>query len=474
MSRGGYDLRIGDLSLIANDEGSYAFDVQGANVTLGNPAPVSDVISSLLRDGELTTTNHFGNREASFLVEIKAPNAGVLADGEAALMVELDKVNTLTWQVPYGADTLFDVVRSWPEFMFDDLTEVRRMTRVYRVVVECLAFARSADTVTINWTGPGTETSLATTAGWTVVSGGSIEVASGHIQNTATATATTLSRSVLLDDYLWLKVDGEFGGSLRVVSVTVDGTSVPAAEIRNEAYADAHFVTIPTSTWRGTTATVQFTIVPYTAGLNRAILYEFWTVSYPNLTAASSDVAPRGIGVVDTIGSARAACTIAFTAPAGGAFVYTAPDPNETLHAGAAENVFSHFVVTAPDGAEVGIGSVLMWFPPGTHSAQIGFTDARPTELYPNGMWPQEVTDADQFVYPADPRASVSYMDTSGAKTIVSPSPSLPQGYDSGAIVHEVHSVHPGRMGFGVVDQNGAPVAATITYYPHWWAHAAR
>ncbi|MCW2496394.1 hypothetical protein [Jatrophihabitans sp.] len=473
----GYDLRIGDLSLMDNQDNVFRLAALGADASLGNPVPVSEVITSLLRDGDLTTTTRFGNRTASFLVEITAPDAGGLASGEAALMAELDQVNTLTWQVPYGADTLFDVIRSWPEFMMDDLVEVRQIKRTYRVTFECAPFGRSEGLVTVAWTGPGTEISTTSTTGYTVVGGGAIAVSGGHIQKTTTASNLTLSRSVAMDEYLWIKTEGEVPVSARhITSVTVNGTAIPDAQIRQEAGSSKHFYTIPTGAWQGTTATVQFTITPWAAGSNRAILEEFWTVSYPNQFTAGSNTSPKGIGVISTIGSARAPCTISFTAPAGGAFVYTAPDPNVLLREqGAAENVFAYFTVASADGDEYGVGPVLMWFPQGTHAAQIGFTDARPAELYPDGLWPTATPTAlAQWINPADTRAAVSFFNTTGVKTLVSPSPSLPTGYDTAAMVHEVHAVYPGRMGFAVLDQNNDPIAATLTYYPHWWTHAGQ
>lgn len=465
MSYKGYDLRVGALSLMDNTEGVCTFNTQGASATLGNPVPVAEVISSLLRDGDLTTTNRFGNREASFLVEIKAPDPGALADGEAALMAELDQVNTLTWQVPYGADTLFDVVRSWPEFMMDDLTEVRRIVRVYRVVFECLPFGRSADEVTINWTGSGTEIDLSTTAGWTAT-GGSITSLSNEIRKTTTTGTITLSRSVALQDYLWLKVDGSTGFTV-LSAVTVDGVSVPMAEVHTLKFSGNQFFTIPTDTWRGTTKTVQFTIAADSGSTNVATLREFWTTSYPARATGNTTAAPMGIGVIDVPGSARApVALISFTVPTGGAWLYTAPNPNVALRErGAVENLYAKWTVGGADPVYLA----------GDYVRVTSRSDPQPPRLNPDGIWPQYATDVDQLAYPSARGTAISFFPTSGPVSVISASPDLPTGFHPEAIVHEEHVLHPGRCGFAVIAAaTGLPVAATITYYPHWWAHAGQ
>jgi hypothetical protein len=211
-------------------------------------------------------------------------------------------------------------------------------------------------------------------------------------------------------------------------------------------------------------------------------LREFWTVSYPVATAPDAIetvTEPRGIGVVDVGGTARTPCTIRFTAPAGGAFVYTAPDPNTVIRGGSGETVFAAFTVADPDGGEVDVDGRLMWFPQGDHATHIGFTDPQPSELNPNGIWPVEAVGADvtlggdRWTYPTDGRAAISFFDTTGDKALISPRPTLPTGYSGDAITHEVHALYPGRCGFAVLDINGDPIPATITYYKRWKHHAA-
>jgi hypothetical protein len=269
-----------------------------------------------------------------------------------------------------------------------------------------------------------------------------------------------------------------------ITNVTVDGVAVPTAEIRREdrATSATHSIyTIPTAAWRGQSVVVEFTLDDPTGAI-RAWLREFWTTGYPAATLPGSvetATKPRSIGVIDVGGTARTLCTIRFTAPVGGAFVYTAPDPNTVVRSGSGETVFAKFTVASADGDEVDVDGRLMWFPQGDHATHVGFTDPQPTELYPDGIWPEEGTgyvtaDAmSRWSYPTDGRAAISYFDTTGAKALISPRPTLPTGYSGDAIVHEVHALYPGRCGFAVLDVNGDPIAATITYYKRWKHHAA-
>lgn len=473
-AQSGYQLEVGALALMENDWGLYRFDTLGANASFGNAVPVSEVISSLMADGDLTTTTRFGNRVATFDVKITAEDAGALAAGEAALMAEVDKVNTLTWHVPFGAPTVFEVVRSWPEHQFDDFAEVKRLQRTYRISFECLPFGRSVASVTKSWTGPAEVSPLTSMTGLTVVSGSAAynSNAGGILVPgiLAGGAGAVLQATVTADEYLWLKtfISGSSLGTVAITNFKINGITVAAHPELFGASSATQFYTVPTGQ-HGGSVTFEFTL-PASSGL-----LEFWTRGYPGPASAAGDTRPKGIDVIDTIGSARAPAMITFTAPSGGAFVYTAPDPNAAVRdQGAGESVFATFTVTDPDGDVQTVGAQSMWFPPGTHSAWIGSTDPQPLMLNPAGVWPTRASGSSVWAYPVDGKAAITFYDTSGAKTIISPSPQLPQGYHGGAIVHSVHSVHPGRSGFAVLDTSGVPVAATLTYYPHWWSHAGQ
>jgi len=476
----------GLLELMANVTGGVRFDTLAVDATLGNAVPVAEAISSLMTDGGLTTIRSFGNRVAAFLVTITAPDAGALADGEAVLMAALDRVAALAWHVPFGASSFFDVVACWSEHQFDDLEEVRQVRRTFRVTFECLPFARSKDAVTVNWTGGVTELDpLTSMTGWTTVSG-TAAYYSGGLGGPAAAGIKASSawhgrKTFTVDDYLWFRVLDVPTSTLGITSVSVNGVAIPDAKIREEfpLSTAARFYTVDVSAWRGQSVTLDLTLG------NGLTLNQLWTRGYPGPAVAVADLNPRGVSVLKVIGTARTQCTISFTAPAGGAFVYTGLDPNAAIRSkGAAEAVFGKFAVSDPDGAEVWVGSQVMWFPPGDLTTNVGITAPQPLELSPNGVWPSQASggpvvlgddsSASQWAYPVDAKAAISFFSTAGAKNLISASPALPQGYHGDAVAHVEHSLFPGRSGFAVLNVNGDPIAATVTYFPRWKHHAAQ
>ena len=489
MTTHGYQLEVVDadgsglLELMANVTGAVRFDTLAVDATLGNPVPVTEAIASLMTDGGLATIKSFSNRTALFNVTITAPDPGALADGEAELMTALDAVSALAWHVPFGPSSFFDVVACWSEHAFDDLTEIQQLQRTFRVSFECLPFARSRDAVTFTWTGPTEVTPLSSMSGWTVVSGSAAYNANAGglgVPGIAASSTAVLRRTVTVADYLWFKTTAVPVSAKGITSVKVNGTTIPDAEVREEGnlFITANrFYTVPVGAWRGQSVTVEFTLLSSSG----TALTEFWTRSYPGAIVGAGDTRPKGIDVIDVDGTARTPCTISFTAPAGGAFVYTAPDPNRALRErGAPEAVYAKFTVVDADGEEVNVGGRLMWFPPGDHATNVGVTDPQPLQLNPNGVWPTEATgvstmlDGSQFAYPVDAKAAISFFTTSGAKNLISPTPALPQGYFGDAVTHEQHALHPGRSGFAVLNMNGDPITTTVTYYPHWRHHAAQ
>lgn len=492
MTSHGYQLTLVDaagndlLELMENDA-AYRIDTLGQDATFGNPVPVSEVISSLMTDGGLTTLKSFNNRTAVFTVTITAVDGGSLASGEAELMAALDRVAALCWDVPWASASYFDVVACWSEHAFDDLAEVKQGERRFTLTFECLPFARSDKASTFTWTGPGTLLApMTSTAGWTVVGGGAITSVAGtppYLQRT-TSGGITLQRTVTLGEYLWLIVGEGPSDGAKLASATVGGTSIASAKWHRQ-YLGGNLAAyiVPTGGWSGQSAVVEVAISNSSSWIDRAALFAFYSVEYPNLGASSLNT-PIGIDVVDVEGTARTPCTISFTAPAGGAFVYTAPDPNAAIREeGAAEAVYAKFTVTDDDGAEITVGSQLMWFPPGDHMTNVGITDSQPLELHPDGVWPTQASgpvdiggdaSGSQWAYPVDEKAAISFFATTGAKNLISASPALPQGYHGDAVTHEQHALHPSRSGFAVLNVNGDPVATTITYYPRWRHHAAQ
>ena len=326
---------------------------------------------------------------------------------------------------------------------------------------------------------------LTSITGWTVVSGSAAYDANAGgvlVPGILTSSSGVLRHTVTADEYLWLKVarSSPSGEDTAITGVKVNGTTIADALIHKESFGvngTTHFYTVPTGAWRGESVTVEFTLTDSSA--TSAALTQFWSRSYPGAALGAGNASPKDVGVMDTVGSARAPMWMRLTAPAGGVFIYTAPDPNVQIRErGAGESVFAQFTISDPDGDEVSVGAQLMWFPPGTHSTWIGATDPQPLMLNPNGVWPTRAMGLSggisSWAYPVDGRAAVTFYDTSGAKTIISPSPEMPQGFHGGALAHSVHSVHPGRMGIGAWDVNGDPVSIDYGYHPHWWSHAGQ
>lgn len=143
-------LVLGDLNLIDKDGSPFAVELLAEGTEWGNPLPEEVAIQSLLQDGDLVEHTRDGNREQALRIVIKASDSAALAEGEAALMAELYKRNTLTYTPAdgWGPPTVFDVVTSSLQQIPDDLAEVRAGERHYSVRVISLPFGRSVDEVT--------------------------------------------------------------------------------------------------------------------------------------------------------------------------------------------------------------------------------------------------------------------------------------------------------------------------------------
>lgn len=454
---------------------------------LDSPKTVYDIIASLMVDGSNVTSTGHSNREALQIpVLIEWPDSFKAAQFAEALELEVGKsTNTLTFYpgdakgFPTVLETFVGAIDHAPD---QDLEQSN--LRRYILTLPALPFARSVDSVSFTWTGTGRELNdLSSLTGWTTSTAPTLDnTVSGPRFDMATN--TTLSRSILADNYLWLQLQKSAGlTSAFVHDITVNGEAVSSSTVRFAGTSADAIFTIPTERWQGQTVTVSFVIDAN--GANHTFLKEFWAVGYPNMGAITSGSIsrPKGLDVVDVLGSARTPCTLTFTAPAGGAFVYTAPDPNAQLRQrGVGEVVFGKVTVTDAAGAEITVGGNLTYFPQGDHQSTLGMTAPQPLQLNTNGVYPAVemksftatgTTGGFQYSYPTDTRAAISFFTTTGAKTLISPTPTLPQGYRGDAVVHTPHLLYPGRCGFGVFDTSGNAISTTVTYYPRNWIYAA-
>ena len=473
----GYQLLVGDLAVMERAYPGFTFELLAEDRNFGNPVPVAQVIESLIRDGNLTTTVKYDNRVATFTLVIRATDARTLAQAEDVFLAEMDRPTTLTWQVPYGPPTVFDVVRSWTEFDSSrDLDEVLHLERRWLLSFECLPFVRSAETVTINYTGPATTVPLAL-AGWTVVGAGilqnyqpEISIPSHFGIRRSVNGALVIRRNVLMDHFLWFRM----GGSL-LTSVSINGTLLDNTKRRVEDVpfgSSAVYYTYDTSTYRGKTVEVEVTFTTSGGSGMDAMA----TMGYPN-KSLDGRVVPNGIGVIDVLGSARARCVIEFSGSDGGkgTFLLTGPDLTRLIREfGRAEVTFSHFLAAGLPG-----------YADGEWATTTAVSDGQPPELHPNGIWPElgmnataggpGATDDELNVsYPADLQVAVSYFPPGSTNAVVSASPASPGGYAPGALAHAEHVLHPGRCHVIVVNSEGEARPATFTYYPHYKHQAAR
>lgn len=142
-------LELCDPSGVASG-GSYWFEALADGATFGDPEPVEVAIGSLLLDGIITETQSQGNREASFLIRVKATDSQGLAEGIAALRRSVGKRTTLEWTPPdgFGATTVFRVETSSLHSPggFDDLALKRNEQQVVLRLV-CLPYAYSATSI---------------------------------------------------------------------------------------------------------------------------------------------------------------------------------------------------------------------------------------------------------------------------------------------------------------------------------------
>ena len=387
-----WNLTLGSSLQLWDYEGeTWHVSVTDGSDGLGNPIPVIEQMESLLRDGDLSYITKDGNRVASLFLCVTGRTEHDLDLFEMDLLAEMDKVNTLLYERPGGAPMILDVVTSYSELQHLPINATV-LNRIYKVTFECLPYGRSVTPEVIEWTGPATQvTALASTAGWTVVGTGAIQVGtdfSGHpyLRRTA-AGAIRLRRTITLDRFLRLGVEGALGDTTTVNTVTINGVAVSNSLFNYEGAAGVWSVfTIPTSEWAGTSAVVEFTLNPGTA-TGRATLYSIYTESYPNPNPSPFS-APVGIGVIEVGGTARAGCMVEFTIPSGkGAWVYTAPDPFARIGRGSGEVLFAQFEALTEDGVVVDVGAWSEWFPLGEHAQVVspdGFVpvlDQEPAEV---------------------------------------------------------------------------------------------
>lgn len=194
-------LIFGDTDIIGNltpvEPLPYVIETLADGTNRGKADAVVAEIRAQILDGEVATVSSYENREATIRVRITGTDGDDLAQGEAALMAEVNRGrNTLAW-VPNLAGAVpcvFDVVFSVLEFESEgrDILEKSRRQRIYVLTLACLPFPRTekkvlieslpvpststgsgvtptvvdSGTSTTNWTGQDTAVLTAETPAW--------------------------------------------------------------------------------------------------------------------------------------------------------------------------------------------------------------------------------------------------------------------------------------------------------------------
>lgn len=509
----GYTAVLGeDLDLFGHSTGRYS--IRLVNPDQGDPSfgetnPIAGETTSLLGDGEITTTQGFGNEVLQLWVLIEANDHANLALGEARLMEELDRDNTLTWGGPVGPRSVFEIVRSWSDFSFEDLADAR-CWRLFRLSLEVLPDVRSEEPVTFTWSGPNRILSLAE-AGWSQISptgarllenytfGDSVGIRAGT--GTTRLTVIETIAPVLVDGYFLHLCQTYTAGGQPDPRVWIGGELLPAATSWVQQRFGSSLVdqnVFDVSAWRGTMQTVriEFTspgsISASLSRLNRVV----WS-NYPNPAcvvqeAGGSVRVPHGIDVLEIEGTARTGLQVEFDADGATltpvyTAVYTGPDPLRALRErGAAEVGWGYADVSDPDGDVITYDGIDTYLPQGRTVGALFVTSGQPLVLNPDGVWPEYRHDTSTgafFGYPESERAAVSLTRCTSPTpvTVLSPSIDAPSGLTDGGTfqAHEPHQLHPKRTGFAVIAQEAPvgigktyPVSCTVTYYPRWRHHA--
>lgn len=152
-------LIVGDTDVIGNlptvDPLPYLIETTADGTNWGDADAIIAEIRAQILDGQVANVSSYENREATVRVRITGNDGDALAQGEAALMAEVNKGrNTLAW-VPLltgAVPCVFDVVYSTLDFESEgkDLHEKRRKQRTFVLTLACLPFTRTEKKVLID------------------------------------------------------------------------------------------------------------------------------------------------------------------------------------------------------------------------------------------------------------------------------------------------------------------------------------
>ena len=337
------------------DDAGFWFEAQAANLSFGEPQPVEVAIDSLLRDGAITATQSNGNREANFVVTVKATDQLALAQGVAALHSAINKRTTLVWTPPdgYAPPTVFDVETSSLHNPgdFDDLA-FKRNEMAVRLRLVCLPFARSATKVVDDaGTPPSSGTvvyNCESATGWAALflpptyspaeyvvdttiyaeGSGSIRSRAQSVRNDAGTTSEPMGQSSAWDKVSGLAIDtgagGYFGVAVRFewtmtnlhfyMTTDVGGRTeiTSAMPTKRDANGFVHYVWLVDG---GQTITdLEFLWLQLGPTMNDATIHHAWYDDFEIMDAATTE--HQIVKQHDVQGSARTIGSLRIAAPA--------------------------------------------------------------------------------------------------------------------------------------------------------------
>lgn len=246
--------RVGAISLT---EPPYAVPFGG--VDYGTPENVTEILQSLLQDGDIELSSRTGNRTLVLPVLIEDSDMAALAEAEAALVLECDKPRNEVYVDPgdgFAPPFYFDVFRGQLTFSRDDNYEINGF-RSYTLTFRALPFSRSADEVITPALGAsGSTTTLvdngSATTGWTgevsgtatapAVSSGAVGIESAAIGGTVTMSLTrTGSIDTTSTKYLMVDWRGVADFPLRAFGDEVELERVSQAASPTAGYVRSWF-----------------------------------------------------------------------------------------------------------------------------------------------------------------------------------------------------------------------------------------
>lgn len=245
LSLGGLDLVLAGKPVVHTE--GYTTDVSSNGTTWGNPEVVVAQIISALSDGDMVAQTHVGNRQVTVYVRISATASNILPLGEAALAAVVGKGVDLVWQPPDIAEppTVFKVLHSRMDFVFDDFAELRR-DRTYALTLTALPWGRSASKITtaaVTAVAPSVVDSGSATTNWSISrpAGATLSVASGAVRSSYNAATiqdgyygTTMVRTATINVATNKYIGIDWKASLAVVHEPAFNGAFGNVEVRRE------------------------------------------------------------------------------------------------------------------------------------------------------------------------------------------------------------------------------------------------